>query len=104
MIRGRNRVEWWALMFTEPRAVASGIRFRVSFTRPSSDQSSHYPARNHHPTPAARVGTPVRSRFCISLSFRSKTGRAGVAEVKRVVFEVGRLHLQRQVIYAETIM
>ena len=51
------------------------------------------------PTPKGR-GMTGRSL----LALRSETRRARVAEVKGVVFEIRRLHLQRQVIDAETIV
>ena len=38
------------------------------------------------------------------ISFRSKTRGARVAEMKRLVFEIGGLHLDREMIHAKTVM
>ena len=43
--------------------------FRRRVERISARNLRPYPARIHHPTRAARVGTPVRSRFCNILTF-----------------------------------
>jgi hypothetical protein len=54
-------------LVTEPRALASGIRAQSAQERLKSSEMVKLrldPAHYHHPTRAARVGTPVRSRFC----------------------------------------
>jgi len=43
----------------------------------------------------AHAGRDARAPFGLLLSIRFKTRGARVAEVKGVVFEVGRFHLQR---------
>ena len=43
---------------TEPRAVAAGLFSRADFF------NNQRAGRIHHPKRAARLGTPVRSRFC----------------------------------------
>ena len=47
------------------------------------------------------AGAPTKT---LLLPLRSKARGTGVAEVKRVVFEIRRLHLQSQMIDAETIV
>ena len=76
-VKGKERPVRNRRADTEPGAVATGCYTQVSFrSRIVLDRESQpvcalsaVPRRNHHPKRAARLGTPVRSRFCIPRMF-----------------------------------
>ena len=63
-------VEWHSI--TEPRAVATGCKHSTNLITSLMNQLSLESARYHHPSRAARLGTPVRSRLCNWVAFVSE--------------------------------